>query len=188
MTEWYMGLDPLMRIFWGCAAFSSVIFLVQTVMSFIGMDHDAGADLGADMDGDTLSAGGVMSMFTVRGFVNLLLAFGWTGICFRGSIQSDGMLMAVSLLAGVCFVFLCAFIMKSLFRLSHDGTISAEDVVGCVASVYLRIPEGGAGKIQVSLNGSVREYQAVASGFVPTGARVKVVEVVDSETFRVETI
>ena len=58
-----------------------------------------------------------------------------------------------------------------------------------IVSVYLRIPATGSGKgkVQVSQNGSVHELDALTDGDeIPSGAKVKIVEIIDNETVKVE--
>ena len=60
-----------------------------------------------------------------------------------------------------------------------------------VCPVYLRIPatREGQGKVQISLLGSVQEISAMTDGaFIPTGARVRVIQVIDDNTLLVEPI
>ena len=48
ITTWYNALDPVMRTYWGIAIFASLIFLIQMVMTFIGIgdaDDFAGLNL-----------------------------------------------------------------------------------------------------------------------------------------------
>ena len=55
--------------------------------------------------------------------------------------------------------------------------------------MYLRIPgaKAGAGKVHLMLQNRTVEYQAVTAGAeLPTGAPVKVVAVVNSDTVEVE--
>ena len=61
-----------------------------------------------------------------------------------------------------------------------------ENAIGITGSVYLSIPpaRSGLGKIHVQVQSRLVEYQAVTSHGepLPTGARVLVVDVVDSDT------
>ena len=83
--DWFNSLDPQVRPYWGIAIVMSIIFLIQMVLTFIGIgdtDVDFGADIpdGVDIpDGhaDTLDTGGAMQLFTIRNAVNFLLGIGW---------------------------------------------------------------------------------------------------------------
>ena len=68
-------------------------------------------------------------------------------------------------------------------KLESNSAVGAEACVGKMADVYLRIPaaRGGKGKIQISLNGVAREFDAItdATENIPSGAVVFVEEVVN---------
>lgn len=181
--EWFCELSAFMQVFWGCAIVSSVFFVLQTVMTFIGFGGDVDVDTDFDSDVDGAAHGGFMSdlmdMFTIRNFVNFFLGFGWAGVCLADSIESKILLVVIAIVVGVLFVLLFVFLYKKLLGLEHNGVIDTEkDLVGKVADVYLRIPEGGEGKIQLSIRGSVFEFNAVSESpdkEIPTGATVQIV-------------
>ena len=63
--------------------------------------------------------------------------------------------------------------------------------VGCEGKVYLTIPgeRAGAGKVQITINNSVREYDALTDGdTLKTGTRIHVTEVIDADTLLVEPL
>ena len=82
-------------------------------------------------------------------------------------------------------------LMRAILKLERNGSFKIQDCVGQTASVYLRIPasHSASGKVQISINGSVHELTAFTDGeALPTGARVKVVKVIDSGSLLVERI
>ncbi len=193
IVNWYGALDPTMRIYWGIAIFASGVFLIQMVMTFIGIGDadggDADFDLG-DGSGDTLDTGGTLQLFSVRNIINFLLGVGWGGVCFSGSIHNSALLALVALLTGCAFVGVFVMLFRQMHRLEHDGAFRIEDCVGEVADVYLRIPgeRGGEGKIQFSFQGSVQELPAITDGpAIPTGQKVRVRQVVGDHTLLVES-
>lgn len=196
IATWYAGLEPALRVYWGMAIFASVVFLIQMVMTFIGIGDadgaaDADFDFGADGHGDTLDTGGTLQLFSVRSFINLLLGAGWGGVCFASSIPRPVGLALTALATGVLFVVVFAFIYHQMRRLEHNGTFNIGDCVGEVADVYLRIPphRTGQGKVQYSFQGSVQELPAVTEGDeIPSGAKVRVVEIIGSHTLLVARI
>lgn len=194
ITNWYGALDPAMRIYWGIAIFASGVFLIQMVMTFIGIGDadggDADFDLG-DGSGDTLDTGGTLQLFSVRNIINFLLGVGWGGVCFSGTIHNSALLALVALLTGCVFVAVFIFLFRQMHRLEHDGAFRVEDCVGQVADVYLRIPaeRQGEGKIQFSFQGSVQELPAITDGeAIATGQKVRVCEVIGGHTVRVEAL
>ena len=179
----FQGLDTWMQVFWVCAAAGTVIFVVQMVLTLIGMDS---SDMDVDFDGaDTMDLGGGISLFSIKNFVNFLVGFGWAGVCLGGVIENKWLLCFVAVLVGVAFVLMFFFIKKQTKKLEHNGAFRIEDSLGKSVDVYLRIPAGksGKGKVQVSLNGSVQEISAMTEGeSIASGQKVKVVSVIDRST------
>jgi hypothetical protein len=167
-----------MQIFWGSAIISTVIMLIQTILSLIGMSD---LDLEVGVDGGLDDCSGA-DLFTIKNIVNFFVGFGWTGVSFRSYIESDLLLVLISLLVGVCFVIIFIIIFKQLMKLESNSAVGADACVGRTADVYLRIPanRSGKGKIQLSLNGAAREFDAVTdeSEPIPSGAVVTVKEIV----------
>lgn len=179
MQNWFMGLDPVMQIFWGCALIASFVFVIQTVLTLLGMEHDMDFDV-PDTDADTMSMGGSMSLFSVRSVVNFFVGFGWAGISLNKAIGSTAVLIIVSLLIGLLFSYATIVVVKKMLKLEQNGAVKIDDCLGKEADVYLKIPaEGkGRGKVQVSIDGSVHELDAITDGEeIKTGARIKIVEV-----------
>ncbi len=196
--NWYGGLDSLLAVFWGIAIITSAVFLIQMVLTLVGIgdtDADAGMDAmdaGMGVDGDTLDTGGAMQLFTVRNVTNFLLGLGWGGVCFWDAVGSHFWIVVVSLLCGGLFVAIFMFMYRQLLKLQHGGNFRIEDCVGLTCSVYLRIPaqRQASGKVQVSIHGSVLEIGAMtdADTQLPSGSKVRVVQVIDSNTVLVEAL
>ncbi len=215
ISTWFSSLDTTMQIFWACAIAASVVFIIQNALMLMGiggMDSDVDADVGTDFDvhsdldisnadvdlstghsghEGTLGSAGFFSLFTVRNFINFFLGFGWGGISLAPVVKSNSLLVLLSFLIGLLFVAVFALMLRMMLKLEKSGNFSIKDCVGLTASVYLRIPANhtAAGKIQISINGSVHELNAFTDGnFLPTGTRVKVVKVIDSGSLLVEPI
>ncbi|MBR1593384.1 MAG: NfeD family protein [Bacteroidales bacterium] len=192
-TTWFSALDGIQQMFWGCALVASAVFLVQMVLTLLGMDgHDVDVDFDAadfgDTDGDTMDTGGAVSLFSVRSMVNFFVGFGWAGVSFHDLIGSPALLIAVSVLVGALFVWVFFFIKKQTKKFEANGAFDIRNCEGRTANVYLRIPEGkaGKGKVQVSVNGSIHEIDALTDGdAIASGQKVRIVEVIDGETLRV---
>lgn len=189
MMDLFYSLDGIQQMFWGCAIIGSVVFVVQFVLTFIGLDStdvDINADLG---DGDTLGVGGPLSLFTIKNLIAFVVGFGWGGVCLNGVFQSKILLTFAAFIVGVAFVMLFAIIYKQTKRLESDGTFQINDCVGVIADVYLRIPanKSGKGKVQVSINGSVHELEAMTNDDdIASGMKVKITEIIGNDTVLVE--
>jgi membrane-bound ClpP family serine protease len=188
LMTWFEGLETLQQVFWGCALAGSLVFVIQAVLTLIGMDS---TDMDVDIpEGDTLDFGG-LSMFSVRNLVNFLVGFGWGGVSFYSAIPNSYLLILVSVVTGVLFVLMFFFIYRQTRKLESNGAFDIKNCEGKLADVYLRIPAKGEGKgkIQISVNGSVHELDAMSNGNpIATGRKVRVVEICDGSLVIVEMI
>ena len=195
MISWWATLTVMMKILWGITLAASLIFIIQTVMTFIGADVDSSLDMDASGvdDPSAMDAGhSGMNLYTFRNLVNFILGFGWTAILLKDSITSTFLLIVISALVGVALVVLVMLLFKWLNSMQQTGTIDVfKQAAGCQGKVYLTIPaeRKGTGKVQITINNSVREYDAVTDGdALPTGTDVKVVEAINESTLLVEPL
>lgn len=187
---WFSSLDATLKTFWICAIVSTSIFAIQTILSFVGIgDVDSDFDFNIS-DGDTMDTGGALSLFSVRSIVNFLMGFGWGGVCFDKYIDNNFLLILAAIAVGIFFVGTLLFVIRKIMKLESSGNIKMEDCVGKTCDVYLRIPanQSGKGKIQISVNGTIFEFDAVTSDAepLPTGSKVVVVENLGSSTLLVK--
>lgn len=197
MVEWWNSLSAMMKVLWAITLSASLIFVIQSVMTFLGAgdssDFDVDTDVSGDVDvPDTDVHGTGQGLLTFRNFVNFLLGFGWSAILLRESIGSTPLLIVVSAIVGVILVTLVMLLFKWLSGMQEAGNINVfKSAVGCEGKVYLAIPgeRSGSGKVQITINDAVREYEAVTDGpALATGASVRVVEVISADTMLVEPI
>ena len=194
--EWYNGLPSTLQVYWVIALITSLVFVVQMVLTFIGIgDADADADFGGDTDisdGSTLDAGGAMQLFTMRNIINFLLGLGWGGVCLYSVIPNAVVLSIVAILVGVAFVYVFILIYRQMRRFEENGAFDIKECVGHTVDVYLTIParRSGSGKVQVSFYGSVQELAALTDSDSPirSGAKVRILEIVDGGTVLVEKV
>lgn len=197
IITWWASLNVFMKILWGITITASLIFVIQTIMTFVGadmggdMDFDTSVD--ADMSGVDADAGtGGMNLYTFRNFVNFFLGFGWSAILLSGSIRSKGLLMLLSIIVGVILVALVMYMFKWLYSMQQSGNINVyNSAVGCNGTVYLKIPaeRTGEGKVQITIQNAVREYNALTDGdTLLTGTPIKVIEVINQSTLLVEPL
>jgi len=185
----YNALEPLQKIFWACALIASLFFIVQFVLTLLGMDH---TDIDVDFDGsDTMDLGNGLNIFSMKNLVNFIMGFGWAGVCLRDSISNNFLLIVVSILVGMAFVAMFVFIYAKTRKLEKNGAFNIKDCQDRTAQVYLRIPAGGEGKgkVQISLNGAVQEFDAITDeDAIPSGTTVKIIEVMEGDILKVENI
>ena len=197
ITSWWVSLSLAMKILWGITLAASLIFIIQSIMTFIGADAGDGGidtdfDTGFDSETADATVDGGTNLYTFRNLVNFCLGFGWSAILLQERIQSVPWLIIVSVLVGVALVALVMYLFKWLSSMQQSGNINLfKAAVGCNGSVYLTIPgqRAGEGKVQLSINNSVREYSAVTDGdTLRTGAQIRVVEVLSPDTMLVEPL
>jgi membrane protein implicated in regulation of membrane protease activity len=185
-----------MKILWGVTLTATLVFIIQSILTFIGADADSNFDVDVDtsMDGSDLSnIDGGANLYTFRNFVNFILGFGWSAILLQDSIPSVALRMVVAVLIGVALVVIVMYLFKWLYSMQQSGNISLEKSArGCEGKVYLTIPaaRGGEGKVQITIAGAVREYNAIteSEGVLKTGTPIRVVDVVNANTLLVEEI
>ena len=189
----FNSLETLQKFFWIVACCASLVFIIQTLMTFIGLGADTDIDAGP-MDSvdsvDSVEDGGLHGVFSFRNLINFLLGYGWAGVLLYNSIDKSGLLHIVAIGVGLLFVLAFVFMFRQVMKLSHDGSFHLDESVGLNADVYLRIPgaRSGRGKVQVSVKGSVHEIDAVTdqADEIPTGGHVRIVEVLGDDLVRVE--
>ena len=196
IATWWADLSPVMKLLWGVTLTATLIFVIQTVMTFLGADADStdfDVDVDTSMDGSDLSnIDSGANLYTFRNFVNFFLGFGWTAIILQPSVKSTAVLVIISVLVGIALVALVMYMFKWLYSMQQSGNINVyKAAVGCQGKCYLRIPgeRAGEGKVQITIQGAVREYNAVTDGDeIKTGTSVKVVEAIDGNTLLVEEL
>lgn len=184
ISSWWQNLADFDKIFWGIALLFSLLFLLQTILSFAGGDGDSSfGDADASIDGDH---GIGYGFFTIKNMVAFFTIFGWTGLALIKGNASKGVTIAVALASGVAIVLMMLFLFRSMSKLKQSGTLLIDNAVGKTAEVYLFIPakREGFGKVHIQLQGSLRELNAITDDeeIIPTGRIIKVIAVVNSNT------
>ncbi len=193
MQTWWGSLDPFMQTLWGIAIFSSAVFIIQSIMTFVGMDSETNFD--GDFDGDMSVDGAGEStpfqLFTFRNLINFMLGFSWTAIALRSSTENTTVMLVCGVVVGVLLVCAVMYLFKWMSGMQQSGTIQAEDIVGSKGAVYLTIPAGrmGEGKVQVTVRGAIREYDAMTDGDrLHNETPIRVVAVLNGHTVLVERL
>ncbi len=178
------GLTGIDLVFVVCAGFGVLLFLVRFAAQLFGV-HDGGdadIDVGnadvvhadADVSFKLLSLQGLTAFFVMFGLVGLALS--------RGSGVHEALAFAGAAAAGLGTTWLIGKIFTITVRLQSSGTINNNRAIGGVGSVYLTIPAGGTGKVQVTFAGRQREFDAVAADHeeIRTGTPIRVLSATGS--------
>lgn len=92
-----------------------------------------------------------MNLPTFRNLVNFCLGFGWTAVLMHEKIESNALLIIVSVIVGILLVAIVMWIFKWLSEMQQTGNIDVhKSAVGCEGKVYLTIPgeRKGEGKVR----------------------------------------
>ena len=181
--------DPLLKTLWFIAIPATLIFGIQSVMTFAGVEtHDG---LSADFDSDLQGGDAPFQLFTFRNMINFLLGFSWTGISFYNLIDNKIVLIGLAGVVGAAFVYLFFVIIRQIERLAEDNSFKITNTLNKTASVYLTIParKKGTGKVQVSVKGSFHELDAITeSEKIETSATVRIVKIESNNLVVVERL
>lgn len=181
--------DPLLKTLWFIAIPATLIFAIQSIMTFLGGDSHDG--LSADFDGDLHGGEAPFQLFTFRNMINFLLGFSWTGISFYYLIENRIVLISLSFVVGAAFVILFFMIIRQIEKLAEDNSFKITNTLNKTASVYLAIParKKGTGKVQVSIKGAFHELDAITeSEKIETSATVRIVKIESNNLVVVERL
>lgn len=192
MQEWWGTLDLLSQVLYCIAVPSSVILLIQIVMTIVGFgqsgpginpddlsgldslgdsvdfDLDISGDTGLDSadpgTGDGGSPGdlGALHLFTLEGIVAFLAVFSWTAILAYQSGVAGTLSVFIGAVLGALAMYGVAKIIQLTARLASNGTLQMRNALGQTATVYLMIPARGAGQGKVNLTVQERFIEASA--------------------------
>lgn len=181
ISSWWQSLVAFEKTLWVIALLFSLLFLLQTILSFTGGDADmADGDADASIAGDD---GTGHQFFTIKNLIAFFTIFGWTGIaCYQGGLNK-GLSVGVAFLAGALMVAMMAVLFRSMSKLKQSGTLQMKNAIGTIAETYLFIParREGFGKIHIKVQGSLHELQAITDDAeqIATGKLVKVIGLVN---------
>jgi hypothetical protein len=184
--DFFDTLDPLLRTLWYIAIPTSIIFIIQSIMTFIGGDASDSTEFDADTEG-----GDGTHFFSLRNLINFLLGFSWAGIGFYNSIENRFLLIFIALNVGFVFVVMFFYIIKQLLKLGEDNTFNIQNTLAKTAEVYLMIPAQGTGKgkIHISVKGSLHELDAITENDqIDTGSIVKIIKITTDNIVVVEKL
>jgi len=199
MMAWIQGLDTVSIVFLCVALPATLILILQTVLSLIGIGDDGAGDDGdiGDAADDADVPDGVFGdddagdvpadtdpgfrLLTLRGLIAFFVTFGWMGLILKEGGAHPAVYYTVATLCGLAAMALVALLMMLARRLQSDGTLVLTNAVGLSGTVYLTIPAKGQGKgkVNVTVQGQYRELDAVTEEDEPlrTGTEIRVVGV-----------
>lgn len=194
-------------IFWISTVLGGTLFILRTVLMFIGGDLELGGadgdidlggelhldfdgDVSGDFDGDHADADTSFKALSLQGLTAFFMMFGLVGLALTRANLHAVFSISGAVIAGMFTVWVIGMIFAGMRSLESSGTINVANAVGATGTVYLTIPAKGSGQVQVAVQGSLKIFDAIAKRKkkIATGEKVRVVEVMDGKTLIVETI
>ena len=207
MFAWWESLSTFSQVLACMAIPATLILLIQTILTLIGIgDNGVDSDIGdADIDAD--AADGVfgaeltdgdsdpsgldgLRIFSVRGIIAFFVVFGWTGILLDALSLSPVISVGVGAVAGFLIMLLIALLFRAVMKLESDGNVDNRNALGVSGTVYLKIPPNreGTGKVNIMIQGSYCERDAVTdeNEALPTGCEIVVMSLSGQNTLVVK--
>jgi len=210
MTDWWDGLTVLEQVFYYTAIPATIILVIQTILSIIGIGHgdgdldfDGDVDTSIDSDGDVMGdtvaesssidaveSASSLKFFSVRGIVAFFSLFGWVGVVLAEEGLNTFLIFFIATICGLIGMFIIAMMFYMISKMQRNGNINIKNAIGQTGQVYLTIParKSGQGKIQITVQERYTEVNAMTNSLksLPTGTTVRVVDVIDINTLLVE--
>jgi hypothetical protein len=200
MIAWIQSLNGLETFFVICALAGGMGLLLRLVLMFLGGIGDMHGDLHADgaLAGDLhvgdlhagdLHAGDVhagdahagevhdtghsFQLLTLQGLTGFFLMFGLVGLAMsRESRVGTPFSLLGGFGAGAVALYMVAKLFQWARMLQSSGTLNFAGAVGKQGTIYLTIPPGGTGKVEVAVQERLMVLDAVAEdkSEIKTGA------------------
>lgn len=203
MQEWWESLGGVLQVLYCIAVPSTLILLLQLLLTMIGGHGDGGVDIsdtsgidmsdvGMNMDAPDISAHtvidggnpadfGNLRLLTVQTLVTFLAVFGWVSIICVSSGMNVILGGLIGAVCGLIMMLIVAKMVQASRDLAENGILDMKNAIGETATVYLTVPpkNKGNGKITMRLQGRFGEFDAIQSGDeqIPTGTQVLVTDV-----------
>lgn len=183
MAGAFTDLTGLEQFFLICALMGGLMFLVRFVLQLVGGNSDVDTDIDVGhADVSHADADISFKLLTLQGLTAFFMMFGLVGfVLLRESMFGNAIAIAGAVAAGLASVWLIGKIFSSFKNLQASGTMDNAKAVGEEGTVYLTIHAGGTGKVQVSVKGRLREFDAVSNTNedLNTGSRIRVIAIND---------
>ncbi len=182
---WWARLSTAQQFFYAIGIVAGLVTIIMALLALIGLDHH-------DTDiahGDHLEGSSLLSVKPITGF---FLGFGWAG----GIALDNGLSLTVASLiafgSGTVLMLFFAWLIRTIYSLRTDGTRQINNAIGAIGTVYVTLPPGRAagGQINVTVGGRLETLPALNAALrsVPSGEKVKVVGIIDTNTVLVEPL
>lgn len=194
-------------IYWVSTIIGGTLFTLRTIMMFVGggledadfdggdidtdFDADVDVDVDADVDADADSSSDTSFKFlSMQSLTAFFMIFGLIGLALLKANLHVLLTLLGGSLAGFSTAWLLGWLFAKLRQLQSDGTIRIKNAIGEKGSVYLTIPPKGSGQVQITIQGSLKVYDAISEDGkkIPTGEQIKVIGVENNQTLVVNKV
>lgn len=185
--DYFKDLSAIQSGYFYVALFSTVLFLLQAVFTFIDLgDHfELDHNFDGEVDGDFSDGFGLpFHLFTIRGIIGFFMLFGWSGFLFSKNDMNFLGTFIISFLCGFIMMLIIALIYYFADKLGESGNVELSSAIGREGEVYIPIPgeNSGTGKISIILNNSLKELDAVTyHETLKSGEVVKVTKILNDK-------
>ena len=179
----YDGGGGMAFIFATSAVLGGVLFLLWLALIMIGGITADVFDGLFGTDFDAMGADASFKALTFQGIMAFMMFFGLGGLyILEGDSDANTLAIVVGSITGFGSMYGTGKLFQLFVALQSDGTIDMDDSIGSVGTIYLRIPEGGVGQIQVESGNAMRTYNAKTDDGQPmaTGEFAEVIDVISS--------
>ncbi|MBL8050671.1 MAG: hypothetical protein JNM46_05560 [Anaerolineales bacterium] len=189
------GLPILEAVYWFFAIAGGTLFILRTLMMFIGGGFsDDALDVALESNenvADSHSADGDASfkLLSVQGLTAFFMMFGLVGLALLNANLPSLISVLGGTVAGLITFGALSFIFSKMQLLQSEGTIHIKNSIGAEGNVYLKIPKNGTGQVQIVTQGALKIFDATSNSKqdLITGDKIRVVGV-DGNTLVVEKI
>lgn len=106
--------------------------------------------------------------------------FSWSSIVLVSSGVYPALSTVIGFVLGLATMLLVAKIVQLSARLAENGMADYKNAIGETATVYIPCPpkDHGLGKVNVMINGQLREVTAINNGdeLIKTGTQVRIID------------
>ncbi len=178
MPGWWDGLTGPLQVFYAIGFAAAAALALQLLLLAVGFGGDF------DFGGDDAGLSGMISLLGLTAF---FFVFGWVGVLLVDANVPFPASVGGAAVSGTLAMVGAGIMWRKFSSLESSGSLDYSTAVGSVGRVYLTVPDdrSRAGKIEVMVQGRLREVAAVAepgSGAVAVGERVEVVGTINPTT------
>jgi hypothetical protein len=172
----------LNTIYLVCAVAGGTVLALRLILMLFGVDGGGEVEMEFDPGSAADAVDGSGNFFTFLSLQSIAGFFTMFGLVGMGLLQieaTNAQSLAGALAAGIFTAWATGMIFIGMRKLQSDGTLVMDKAIGKKGTVYLTIPDKGTGVVSVSVQGGLKNLDAVSEKGtrIPTGTIIEVVGV-----------